>query len=71
MKIEVYNCTLKDVIDEILHKIDEHKKLEDFKLELIHKYKYGTKIKDYIRSYVFTKEISQDGYHVKRKYGFC
>ena len=62
MKLNVHKLSLKDAIDEILYKCDECKELGDSTLEIIHGHKHGTRIRDYIRSDGFTKELTNSGF---------
>ncbi len=67
MKIDVHNYSVEEAIDEILYKLEECRELEVIKIEIIHGYRHGTKIREYIRSYKFNKEISRKGYQITQK----
>ena len=61
MRFDAHNHYLKDAIDEIIYKFEECKECEDNTLHIIHGYKYGTKIRDYIRSSGFITEMAKKG----------
>lgn len=67
MKINVHNLFLKDAIDEIIIKFDECGELGDNTLEIIHGYKHGCRIRDYIRSAGFINEIARQGHVITSK----
>lgn len=67
MKIDVHNFSVEDAIDEILYKLDECQYLEVSKIEIIHGYRHGTKIRDFVRSSKFDKKISRLGYQIMQK----
>ena len=65
MILDVHKLSLNEAIDEILYKFDECKECGEDTLQIIHGYKHGTKIKDYIRSSGFESEMAKNG----RRYG--
>ncbi|MFX1569444.1 MAG: Smr/MutS family protein [Promethearchaeota archaeon] len=67
MKLDVHNLFLKDAIDEIMFKFDECKEIGDNSLEIIHGYKHGTKIRDYLRSEGFLNDATQNGHIIISK----
>ncbi len=67
MKLNVHNLFLKDALDEIMVKLDECKELGDNILEIIHGYKYGTRIKEYIRSDGFLTDLTRNGHAIVSK----
>ncbi len=67
MKLNVHNLFLKDALDEIMVKLDECKELGDTILEIIHGYKHGTKIKDYLRSDGFLTDLARNGHKITSK----
>ncbi|MBA7641328.1 hypothetical protein ES703_49005 [subsurface metagenome] len=60
MKLNVHNLFLKDALDDIMVRFDECRDLRDNTLEIIHGYKHGTRIKDYIRSDGFLIDLYED-----------
>jgi len=64
MKINLHGFSLDDALDEILYKLEECREIRDFTFEIIHGYKHGTKIRDYIRSDLFLKDLSRRGYNL-------
>ena len=62
MIFDVHNLYLKDAIDEILYKLEECKESGDNILQIIHGYKHGNVIKDYLRSKGFISDIGKLGY---------
>lgn len=67
MKLDVHDLFLKDAIDEILIKLDECEELGDKTLEVIHGYKHGTRIRNYIRSDGFLNDVARNGYIITGK----
>ncbi len=67
MILNVHKLTLNEATDEIMIKFYECMELGDFALEVIHGYKHGTRIKDYIRSNGFVKEATRNGYEIVSK----
>ncbi len=67
MKLNVHRLYLKDALDEIIIKFDECKELGDNTLEIIHGYKHGTIIKDYVRSDGFIKDVARNGHEIASK----
>ena len=67
MKLDVHNLFLKDALDEIIVKLDECRELGDNTLEIIHGYKHGSTIKDYIRSDGFIKDVARNGHEITSK----
>jgi len=67
MKLDVHTLFLKDAIDEIMYKFDECKEFGDNTLEIIHGHKHGTRIKNYIRSDGFFKEVFRNGHEIINK----
>jgi len=67
MRLDVHKFTLNEALDEIMIKFYECVELQDFSLEIIHGYKHGTRIKDYIRSSGFMKEAARIGYEIVSK----
>jgi len=67
MKLNVHKLYLNDALDEIMIKFDECRKLGDNTLEIIHGYKHGTIIKDYIRSDGFIKDVARNGHEIESK----
>jgi len=67
MKLNVHKLFLDDAIEEIMIKFDECVELGDKSLEIIHGQKHGTRIKDYIRSNGFLKEVARNGYEIISK----
>jgi len=67
MKLNVHNLFLKDALDEIMVKLDECRELGDTTLEIIHGYKHGTTIKDYISSDGFIKDVARNGHKITSK----
>ncbi len=61
MRLDVHKLFLNDAIDEIMIKFDECVELRDFSLEIIHGYKHSTRIKDYLHSNGFMKEVARNG----------
>lgn len=64
MILDVHNLSLEEAIEEILYKFDECKECRDHSLQIIHGYKHGTVIKDYIRSSSFILEMAKNGNEV-------
>ena len=64
MKINLHGFSLDDALDEISYKLEECREIGDFILEIIHGYKHGTKIKDYLMLDLFLKEFSHRGYYL-------
>ncbi|KKM05967.1 hypothetical protein LCGC14_1748710 [marine sediment metagenome] len=67
MRLDVHKFTLNEALDEIMIKFYECVELQDFSLEIIHGYKHGTRIKDYIRSSGFIKEAARFRYEFVSK----
>jgi len=67
MKLNVHKLFLKDALDEIMFKFDECKEIGDNRLEVIHGYKHGTKIRDYLRSEGFLNDANQNGHIILNK----
>jgi len=67
MRIDLHGCSLDDAVDEILYSLDECKELQDFLLEIIHGYRHGSNIREYVRSNGFLKEMASKGYNLSIK----
>lgn len=67
MKLNVHDLFLKDALDEIMVKLDECRELGNNTLEIIHGYKHGTIIKDYIRSDGFITDVARNGHEFASK----
>ena len=65
--LNVHGLFLDDAVEEIWIKFDECIELGDFSLEIIHGYKHGTIIKDYIRSNGFLQKAARNGYEIVSK----
>ena len=67
MKLDVHHLSLNEAIDEILYKFDECKECGEDILQIIHGHKYGTIIRDYIRSSGFIVEMTKEGNEIIQK----
>ena len=64
MKIDLHELTLNEAIDEIFYNLYECCELGVNKIEIVHGYKHGTRIKDYIQSGGLLNEATKRGYKV-------
>ncbi len=67
MRIDLHGYSLDDALDEIMYKLDECKEVQDSILEIIHGYKHGSKIREYIRSNKFLNITIQKGFVLRIK----
>ena len=67
MEIDLHGFELWDAIDEILYKLEECKIKGERELLLVHGYKSGQVLKNYLRSKRFLTEMAQEGYNLKMK----
>ncbi len=67
MKVDLHGHELLDAKDEILLILEECVLNGDFLLELVHGYKQGQVLKNYIRSDRFIREMAREGYILARK----
>ncbi len=67
MELNVHKLFVKDAVEEIMIKFEECVETGDNTLKIIHGHKHGTRIKDYIRSNGFIKEVAQNGYEIISK----
>lgn len=67
MQCDLHGFTLEEAIDEILHVLHDCSLYEDCNLEIIHGHHHGQRIKNYLRSPGFLKQMARFGFHLKRK----
>lgn len=67
MEIDIHGLHLWEAIDEILFCLEEFQVKEISEITIIHGYRHGKVLKDYIQSRGFIREMKQEGIHLKRK----
>ena len=66
MKIDVHGYELWEAIEEIVRALEECHIQGDSRIEIVHGYRKGQVLKNYIRSDGFLREIAREGYKLKR-----
>jgi len=66
MKIDLHRYELWEALDEIVLVLEECKIKGDSILELIHGFKQGQVLKNYIQSEGFIKEMAREGFNLTR-----
>lgn len=65
MELNVHNHTLDDTFYEIIYNLNICKETNDFILKIIHGYKHGKRIREYICNPIFLGEVAQKGYNIR------
>ena len=65
MEIDVHGYKLWDAIEEIIFSLEEARSKSISEIKIIHGYKHGKVIKDYIRSEGFIKELEHQGFKLR------
>jgi len=66
MKINLHGFELWEAIEEIIYKLEECQANDIREITLIHGYHKGQVIKNYIQSEGFLKEMSKEGFKLKK-----
>ena len=64
MKLDLHNFSLEEEKEELCLSFDECRENMDGRLEIVHGYKHGTAIRDYIRSDRFLNDIAKVGHAI-------
>jgi len=67
MKIDLHGLSLWEAKEELIYKFLEAKGRGIHKITIIHGYKKGEVLKNYIRSKNFLKEMDKEGFKIKYK----
>jgi predicted HAD superfamily phosphohydrolase len=67
MEIDIHGMRLWEAIDEIIYRLEESRLHEDEALKVIHGYRRGKVLKDYIQSEGFIREMKRAGYSLKKR----
>ena len=65
LELNIHGHELWDAIDEVLSALEECKINSDAKIKIIHGYKHGQVLKNYIRSNKFLVEMAREGFRLK------
>ncbi|MBD3214017.1 MAG: hypothetical protein GF311_15515 [Candidatus Lokiarchaeota archaeon] len=65
MEIDIHGLHLWEAIDEIIYSLEECRVRNIDHITIIHGYRHGNVLKDYIRSKGFIKEVKRAGFHLK------
>ena len=67
MEIDIHGMRLWEAIDEIIYRLEECR-IQDVKsITIIHGYRHGRVLKDYIQSRGFIREMRREGFHLKKQ----
>ena len=69
MKIDLHGYELWEAVEELIQTIEECKIKGDCELEVVHGYKHGQVLKNYLRSEGFIMEMGREGHKLKKNYG--
>ena len=67
MEIDIHGMRLWEAIDEIIYRLEECRTQEVKTITIIHGYRHGRVLKDYIQSRGFIREMKREGFHLKKQ----
>jgi DNA-nicking Smr family endonuclease len=65
MKIDIHGLHLWEAIDEIIYCLEECQENDITEISIIHGYRHGNVLKDYVQSSGFIREMKRAGFHLK------
>ncbi|MBD3200657.1 MAG: hypothetical protein GF316_11625 [Candidatus Lokiarchaeota archaeon] len=67
MELDIHGMTLLEAIDEIVYSLEECRTKGDNEMNIIHGFRHGKVLKDYVQSKGFIKEMKKAGFTLIRK----
>ncbi|TXT62438.1 MAG: hypothetical protein BAJALOKI3v1_580016 [Promethearchaeota archaeon] len=67
METDIHGLHLWEAIDEILYCLEECRVNDIDEITIIHGYRHGKVLKDYIRSKGFIREMKRAGFHLRMR----
>lgn len=67
MEVDIHGMRLWEAIDEILYRLEECRVNGIEMISIVHGYRHGKVLKDYIRSKGFIREIKRAGFILKKQ----